>query len=144
MITPLLIIHCLLWLIPCFPSYQAAPTGGQFISEDQVEDPHMFPQYQLVQIIARDPQSLSDLESQLKSQASGENEREEQVWMETDEDVRKYPEFSKKDQETILYPDDTFFEEYPVISFRKTPLLQTRRTETTLDKAGQKEILSEA
>ena len=37
----------------------------------------MFPQYQLVQIIARDPQSLSDLESQLKSQASGENEREE-------------------------------------------------------------------
>ena len=70
------------------------------------------------------------------------------------------------DQESILYLDDSFFEEvitfyfslgetlpllnhfvllsiklmtfqYPVISFRKTPLLQTRRTETTLDKAGQ-------
>ena len=102
----------------------------------------MFPQYQLVQIISRNPAILSDLENQLKK-ASGENEREEdttndlnfslifgcfyiysakklgvrvslqqdQVWIETDEDPGKYPEFIKKDQESILYPDASFFEE---------------------------------
>ena len=63
-----------------------------------------------------------------------------------------------------MYPDDSFFEEvinfyfspggnlpvlnlllninfvtlqYPVISFRKTPVFHTTRTETTSDKAGQ-------
>ena len=35
----------------------------------------MFPQYQLLQIIARDPHILSDLENQLKK-AAGENDGE--------------------------------------------------------------------
>merc|ERR1712062_750112 len=142
MITSLLTVQCLLWVVPCMARPyldQADFPLGKYLFDDQVRDgdSHIFPQYQLVQIISRNPAILLDLENQLKK-ASGENEREDQVWIETDEDPGKYPEFIKKDQESILYPDASFFEEYPVISFRKTPVLHTARTETTSDKAGKK------
>ena len=98
MIKSLITVQYLLWVVPCMARPyldQADFPLGKYLFDDQVRgnwcsdyfphrlqwqvqdgDSHIFPQYQLVQIISRNPAILSDLENQLKK-ASGENEREE-------------------------------------------------------------------
>jgi len=48
----------------------------------------------------------------------------DQVWLEPDfnEQVIRYPELSKKDNEEIIY--EPVFNEFPEISFRKTPITE--------------------
>jgi len=66
-------------------------------------------------------QELSQLEKELE-QAEWRQAVKDQVWLDpaVEETEDRYPEFSKKDHEEILYQQNALRNEYPEISFRKS------------------------
>merc|ERR1711936_346537 len=95
----------------------------------------LFPQYQYREIDLLD---LKSLENKLRIASD-----EEKIWMETERERRKFREVRKKDQENIMYPDK-WLDEFPEITFRKTPiLLNPVETESSSGKPGQEEFLAQ-
>jgi len=79
--------------------------------------------YHIIGIKPIELESINQYENQIeqKKRELAHPKIKDQVWLEPSFDDQLYPEFSKKDNEEMLY--EPIFNEYPEISFRKTPSL---------------------